>query len=729
MQKIKKSNIISVAFLALILTFSSLFLTACDKKEYEVLSISIEKQYDGTNVSPEIKTDFNSPYKIEYAEKGVEVYSSQAPINAGNYTAKITFYENDGFNELVKYEDFTISKRPVYISGLIVEDKVADSTQTATILGTASLENVVDGDDVVIDGQITAHFSTAEAGRDISVVFDTINLIGEDSGNYEVIYPTLTANIYSTNELVTVTYVAETGGQIQGTVSQVLFEGGQTTEVTAIANNGYTFDGWSDGFKNATRQDTNITSSITITAQFSPIVDENELDLFIIAGQSNSVCYTGNNSASLDILNSPDYPENIFEYRPSLNNIQQLQNPVGEGVSAAGVSQGYATGGTWFSSMAKEYNEQTGRSVVILPAGNPGVTTSTYYNGGSNFNMLMEKYRSFKTWIDSQVTYTLGRIILVWHQGESGTGDGSSMSVATKKVFDDIKTAINAEDSEHQLDQVFFSRISNNQACDANTTKLYNQEFVSLNNTSDYVLVAPNALQYYFLDQFADEHHYDMNACNDLGAKIGSDIAYYYLNEREKPNVVTYEMTQTMGYGEMLNGLNVVNDTLIAFDDTVDKQRTWLLANSTYNAYATFENIELDYSTDFELEVTLKLGDNLVGVSAGNVYPILGSIDDQSSISIGSNKVAIKSSGTVYNLAHNVSPMIYRPSSERICKEINHNTYRIVKQGANLTLFVNDVQASTTIVNENFSLNLNLFGLSGSTYLQGVVSDFNFTIN
>ena len=324
----------------------------------------------------------------------------------------------------------------------------------------------MNGDDVSVS-QIDARFSSNGIGDNVLVVFDQVVLTGEDAGNYQVVTPTLTANIYGQESLFTVNYVATRGGTITGETSQLVYENSNATTVTAVAQEGYYFAGWSDGLMTESRTDTNVTASFTVTANFKPIVDETELDLFIIAGQSNSVCYTGNNSASLDVLNSPDYPENVFEYRPSLNIIQKLQNPVGEGVSAAGVSQGYSTGGTWFSSMAKAYNEQTGRSVVILPAGNPGGTTNTYYSGGGNFNMLMEKYNSFKTWIDSQDTYSLGRIIVVWHQGESGTGDGSTMAQATKKVFDDITNAFEAVDSNHPVDQVFFSRISNNQACNA----------------------------------------------------------------------------------------------------------------------------------------------------------------------------------------------------------------------------------------------------------------------
>lgn len=728
MQKINKSRLILTILLSVLLVFSAIVLFACDMKSYEIINISLDKQYDGKSVKPKIETANKAPYIIEYRNKNEQNFSKDAPVSAGEYVARITFPENDGYKEKVIEEGFIISQRPVYLSGIIVENKYYDGLQNAKLKGEPFLDNVVDGDDVSLASEITAKYQTSEIGNNIDIIFDEIILNGEDKDNYYVEYPVLKANIFEETEIYTVNYVAQRGGYINGEASQLVSNSGQTSEVTAVAEDGYYFVKWSDGLTNPIRKDTCVSASFTLTAQFAPIVNEKELDLFIIAGQSNSVCYTGKDSADLDVLNDPNYPENVFEYRPNLKNIQKLQNPVGEGVSSAGVSQGYSTGGTWFSSMAKAYIEQTGRSVVILPAGNPGVTTNTYYQGGANFNMLMEKYNSFKSWIDGQENYTLGKIIVVWHQGESGTGDSLNMSQATKKVFDDITSAIANVDEKHPVDQVFFSRISNNQACSAEQTKERNQQFVELNETTDYVLVAPNALQYYFLDQFADEHHYDMNACNDFGYKIGSDIAQYYLNDRTKPNTTTYEETQNLGYGKLLNGLQITEDHLIAFDDTIDKDRMWLLAYSNYSAYAKFENVIIDYETDFELEFTLKLGDNLVGVSAGNTYPLLGSSDEKSSVNVGSDKIIIKSQNSTLTLAHNVSPMVYRPSSERICKEINHNTYKIVKQNNQITLYVNNSQISSQTVSESFYMNLDLFGINGQFYLQGIVSDFNFIL-
>ena len=76
----------------------------------------------------------------------------------------------------------------------------------------------------------------------------------------------------------TLNYAAQAGGYIRGNTSQTVLRGEDGTSVTAVAEDGYEFIGWSDGVRNATRKEENVQSSDTITAQFR------ELDLPAFAG-------------------------------------------------------------------------------------------------------------------------------------------------------------------------------------------------------------------------------------------------------------------------------------------------------------------------------------------------------------------------------------------------------------------------------------------------------------
>ena len=66
----------------------------------------------------------------------------------------------------------------------------------------------------------------------------------------------------------TVSYVAGTGGTINGLTEQYIAPDGTGTLVTAVPDSGYTFTGWSDGSTIAGRQDSNPTSNGTLTANF-----------------------------------------------------------------------------------------------------------------------------------------------------------------------------------------------------------------------------------------------------------------------------------------------------------------------------------------------------------------------------------------------------------------------------------------------------------------------------
>jgi hypothetical protein len=69
----------------------------------------------------------------------------------------------------------------------------------------------------------------------------------------------------------TLTYNAETGGSIVGNTSQTVDFGLNGTTVTALASPGYYFTGWSDAVSNAGRTDDDITSNLTVTADFAPL--------------------------------------------------------------------------------------------------------------------------------------------------------------------------------------------------------------------------------------------------------------------------------------------------------------------------------------------------------------------------------------------------------------------------------------------------------------------------
>jgi hypothetical protein len=67
----------------------------------------------------------------------------------------------------------------------------------------------------------------------------------------------------------TLTYAAAANGKITGTASQTVNHGANGTVVTAVADTGYHFTGWSDAVATASRTDTGVTVDISVTANFA----------------------------------------------------------------------------------------------------------------------------------------------------------------------------------------------------------------------------------------------------------------------------------------------------------------------------------------------------------------------------------------------------------------------------------------------------------------------------
>ena len=74
--------------------------------------------------------------------------------------------------------------------------------------------------------------------------------------------------------LVQVMYMEEDGGHIEGELVQIVSEGGDCTEVVAVADDGYVFDIWSDGVTTPERTDRNVVQSMTVFALFVELGDD-----------------------------------------------------------------------------------------------------------------------------------------------------------------------------------------------------------------------------------------------------------------------------------------------------------------------------------------------------------------------------------------------------------------------------------------------------------------------
>lgn len=76
-----------------------------------------------------------------------------------------------------------------------------------------------------------------------------------------------------TTEYVTISYVIEEGGIFEGDEDQILVKGTDATTITAVADEGYVFKEWSDGYTSPTRTDTEVMEDVVYTAIFLELGD------------------------------------------------------------------------------------------------------------------------------------------------------------------------------------------------------------------------------------------------------------------------------------------------------------------------------------------------------------------------------------------------------------------------------------------------------------------------
>ena len=76
-----------------------------------------------------------------------------------------------------------------------------------------------------------------------------------------------------TTVYVTISYVIEEGGIIEGDEEQVIVISTDGTAVTAVADEGYMFKCWSDGYAYPTRTDEQVTEDVVYVAEFTEIED------------------------------------------------------------------------------------------------------------------------------------------------------------------------------------------------------------------------------------------------------------------------------------------------------------------------------------------------------------------------------------------------------------------------------------------------------------------------
>ena len=189
------------------------------------------------------------------------------------------------------------------IGTLTINNKLILAGGSTTLLKLSKNGGVLTNDLVFISGALTngGTLVVTNIGNNVLAAGDSFKLFqaGAYAGGFtNYILPALTnglswyTGMVATNGALAVvvssfmlTYLSNTNGTISGTATQVVNYAASGSTVTAVAGIGCHFMNWSDGLAASSRTDGNVTSNLTVTANFAV----NTYTLAYLAGANGTV--------------------------------------------------------------------------------------------------------------------------------------------------------------------------------------------------------------------------------------------------------------------------------------------------------------------------------------------------------------------------------------------------------------------------------------------------------
>jgi hypothetical protein len=155
---------------------------------------------------------------FEFADNSEGVYSSTLTLTnavsvsktinvrlaassaANTYSGSIPVTSTGASAQSISIGSSSVNQKNLTITGITANDKIVDGNTNATLSGTAVLAGVVSGDgpNVILGGTPVAEFVSAAIANNITVNVTGYSISGTKSGNYNLIQPTLSANITAT---------------------------------------------------------------------------------------------------------------------------------------------------------------------------------------------------------------------------------------------------------------------------------------------------------------------------------------------------------------------------------------------------------------------------------------------------------------------------------------------------------------------------------------------------
>ena len=219
-----------------------------DKTAATISDLAISgKVYDGIAVSaPTYVTDSNGAVTVEYSVKNANSFSVTAPVNAGEYTVKVSVAETETYDSVSATKDFVITKATATITDIVMAGKVYDGEVAAV---PAYVTNS--------DGTATVEYSVKNANS-----FSTTAPV--NAGEYTVRVSVAEADNYTAVSSTVDFTIAKATGTISNLAKNDVYYNGSAIEAPTYSTN-------SDGvatieYKLVTEEDSAYTTDVPVNA-------------------------------------------------------------------------------------------------------------------------------------------------------------------------------------------------------------------------------------------------------------------------------------------------------------------------------------------------------------------------------------------------------------------------------------------------------------------------------
>ncbi len=204
---------------------------------------TVEKVYgDGIFTITASHTKGDGRISYESSDPSVATVAADGTVTivgAGTTTITATAGGTTNYQEATASYTLKVAKKDVTIIGLSAQSRAYDGTDTATVIGTAVIDGLVNNDDVTVDtANATAKFADANVGTDKDVTFSGYALSGTKAANYKLTAQpaSVTADIITAT--ITVTPKAGQNKAYGATESALAYD-----FTTAVNNEVPAFDG------------------------------------------------------------------------------------------------------------------------------------------------------------------------------------------------------------------------------------------------------------------------------------------------------------------------------------------------------------------------------------------------------------------------------------------------------------------------------------------------------